>query len=196
MFDSPFVNRWVLLLLCTFTSFLQYLKKEERCVRNVSVMADYASLGTPPDPAEVQDSERSTRMHLGRHDDMKRRIKFTHNVRDVVLGSGEIVRYETLERLNFPNMYLCQTHLRCFFCFISDCRWHEIYSFTCSRTCRKGYCKVKQSLPSDIRKCETPWRGAEEKPKGQGWQLPCSLAFLETRIFWCSRETSGRKCQW
>jgi len=85
-------------------------------------MADYASLGTPPDPAEVQDSERSTRMHLGRHDDMKRRIKFTHNVRDVVLGSGEIVRYETLERLNFPNMYLCQTHLRCFFCFISDCR--------------------------------------------------------------------------
>ncbi|KAK7353295.1 hypothetical protein VNO80_18739 [Phaseolus coccineus] len=66
-------------------------KRGERCVRNVSVMADYASLGTPPDPAEVQDSERSTRMHLGRHDDMERRTKFTHNVRDVVLGSGEII---------------------------------------------------------------------------------------------------------
>lgn len=79
-------------------------KRGERCVRNVAVMTDYASLGSPPDPAEVQDSERSTRMRLGRHDDRERRMKFTHNVRDVVLGSGEIVRYETLERfkpLNF-----------------------------------------------------------------------------------------------
>ncbi|XP_017420101.1 protein LAZ1 homolog 1 isoform X2 [Vigna angularis] len=66
-------------------------KRGERCVRDVSVMADYASLGTPPDPAEVQDSESSTRMHLGRHDDMERRMKFTHNVRDVVFGSGEII---------------------------------------------------------------------------------------------------------
>ncbi|WVZ20091.1 hypothetical protein V8G54_007413 [Vigna mungo] len=66
-------------------------KRGERCVRDVSVMADYASLGTPPDPAEVQDSERSTRMHLGRHDDIERRMKFTHNVRDVVFGSGEII---------------------------------------------------------------------------------------------------------
>lgn len=75
-------------------------KRGERCVRNVAVMTDYASLGSPPDPAEVQDSERSTRMRLGRHDDRERRMKFTHNVRDVVLGSGEIVRYETLELSN------------------------------------------------------------------------------------------------
>ncbi|TKY74157.1 LAZ1-like 1 [Spatholobus suberectus] len=66
-------------------------KRGERCVRNVAVMADYASLGTPPDPAEVEDSERTTRMRLGRHDDQERRMKFTHNVCDVVLGSGEII---------------------------------------------------------------------------------------------------------
>ncbi|RDX90433.1 Protein LAZ1-like 1, partial [Mucuna pruriens] len=66
-------------------------QRGERCVRNVAVMTDYASLGTPPDPAEVQDSERSTRMWLGRHYDTERRKKFTHNVRDVVLGSGEII---------------------------------------------------------------------------------------------------------
>ncbi|XP_020206324.1 protein LAZ1 homolog 1 isoform X1 [Cajanus cajan] len=66
-------------------------KRGERCVRNVAVMADYASLGTPPDPFEVQDSERSTRMRLGRPDQGQRRMKFTHNVRDVVLGSGEII---------------------------------------------------------------------------------------------------------
>lgn len=96
-------------------------KRGERCVRDVSVMADYASLGTPPDPAEVQDSERSTRMHLGRHDDIERRMKFTHNVRDVVFGSGEIVRYETLKRFkpsNFPN-HVSLSNSRCF---ISDCR--------------------------------------------------------------------------
>ncbi|XP_027339272.1 protein LAZ1 homolog 1 isoform X2 [Abrus precatorius] len=65
-------------------------KRGERCVRNVAVMADYASLGTPPDPAEVRDSECTTRMRLGRQE-RERRMKFTHNVRDVVLGSGEII---------------------------------------------------------------------------------------------------------
>lgn len=71
-------------------------KRGDRCFRNVAVMADYASLGSPPDPAEVRDSERSTRMRLGRHGEKdKQRMRFTHNVRDVVLGSGEIVRYYT-----------------------------------------------------------------------------------------------------
>ncbi|XP_019417931.1 PREDICTED: protein LAZ1 homolog 1-like [Lupinus angustifolius] len=65
-------------------------KRGERCVRNVAVMADYASIGTPPDPVEVQDCERSTRMWVGRHNEREKR-KFTHNVRDVVLGSGEII---------------------------------------------------------------------------------------------------------
>ena len=67
-------------------------KRGERCVRNVAVMTDYASLGTPPDPEEVQDCERSTRMRLGRHYGREKRLNFPQSVRDVVLGSGEIVR--------------------------------------------------------------------------------------------------------
>lgn len=70
-------------------------KRGERCVRNAAVMADYASLGTPPDPAEVRDCERSTRVRFGRHEKDKKPMKFTHSVCDVVLGSGEIVRYGT-----------------------------------------------------------------------------------------------------
>ncbi|GAU47845.1 hypothetical protein TSUD_404220 [Trifolium subterraneum] len=67
-------------------------KRGERCVRNASVMADYASLGTPPDPSEVRDCERSTRVRLGRNGEKdKKPMKFPHNVRDVVLGSGEII---------------------------------------------------------------------------------------------------------
>lgn len=67
-------------------------KRGERCVRNAAVMADYASLGAPPDPAEVRDCERSTRMRLGRNGEREKKpMKFTHNVRDVVLGSGEII---------------------------------------------------------------------------------------------------------
>ncbi|XP_054788711.1 protein LAZ1 homolog 1 [Prosopis cineraria] len=65
-------------------------KRGERCVRNVAVMDDYASLGTLPDPEEIQDSERTTRTRLGRHDE-RERMKFTHSVRDVVVGSGEII---------------------------------------------------------------------------------------------------------
>ncbi|KAK1267720.1 hypothetical protein QJS04_geneDACA009036 [Acorus gramineus] len=63
----------------------------ERCIRNVSVMADYASLGAPPDPEEVRDSERATRTHLSRPDDRRKKLNFHQSVRDVVLGSGEIV---------------------------------------------------------------------------------------------------------
>ena len=67
-------------------------KRGERCVRNVAVMTDYASLGTPPDPEEVQDCERYTRMRLDRHYEREKRLNFPQSVRDVVLGSGEIVR--------------------------------------------------------------------------------------------------------
>ncbi|XP_059454244.1 protein LAZ1 homolog 1 [Corylus avellana] len=66
-------------------------KRGERCVRNVSVMADYASLGSPPDPDEVRDCERSTRVRLARHDEREKRLNFPQSVRDVVLGSGEII---------------------------------------------------------------------------------------------------------
>lgn len=68
-------------------------KRGERCVRNVAVMDDYASLGVLPDPEEVQDSERTTRMRVGRQDE-RQGMNFTNRVRDVVVGSGEIVRYE------------------------------------------------------------------------------------------------------
>ncbi|XP_031743271.1 protein LAZ1 homolog 1 isoform X3 [Cucumis sativus] len=66
-------------------------KRGERCVRNVSVLSDYASLGTPPDPEEVQDSERTTKIRLGRHDEREKRLNFPQSVRDVVIGSGEII---------------------------------------------------------------------------------------------------------
>ncbi|XP_061355467.1 protein LAZ1 homolog 1-like [Gastrolobium bilobum] len=66
-------------------------KRGERCVRNVAVMANYASLGTAPDPEEIRDSERSTRMRLGGHNEPKKPMKITHSVRDVVVGSGEII---------------------------------------------------------------------------------------------------------
>ncbi|KAL6209278.1 hypothetical protein ACLB2K_020220 [Fragaria x ananassa] len=66
-------------------------KRGERCVRNVAVMADYASLGAPPDPEEVRDCERSTRIHLQRHDEREKRLNFPQSVRDVIFGSGEII---------------------------------------------------------------------------------------------------------
>ncbi|KAI4337924.1 hypothetical protein L6164_016286 [Bauhinia variegata] len=66
-------------------------KRGERCVRNVAVLTDYASLGTPPDPEEVRDSERFTRMRPGRHDERRKRMKIHHSVRDLVVGSGEII---------------------------------------------------------------------------------------------------------
>lgn len=71
-------------------------KRGERCVRNVAVMSDYASLGTDPDPDEVRDCERYTRVHLGRHADGEKRLNFRQSVRDVVVGSGEIVLFRTL----------------------------------------------------------------------------------------------------
>ncbi|KAG5246017.1 transmembrane protein [Salix suchowensis] len=55
-------------------------KRGERCVRNVAVMTDY-----------VQDCARSTRVRLGRHDEREKRLNFPQSVRDVVLGSGEII---------------------------------------------------------------------------------------------------------
>lgn len=67
-------------------------KRGERCVRNVSVMTDYASLDSPPDPEEVKDCERTTRLRVARHDEREKRPKFHQSVRDVVVGSGEIVR--------------------------------------------------------------------------------------------------------
>lgn len=68
-------------------------KRGERCVRNVAVLADYASLGSPPDPEEVRDCERTSRLRLARHDEKEKRLNFPQSVRDVVFGSGEIVRH-------------------------------------------------------------------------------------------------------
>ncbi|MQL88181.1 hypothetical protein Taro_020729 [Colocasia esculenta] len=66
-------------------------QRGERCIRNVAVMADYASLDAPPDPEEVKDSERSTRVWLAPPEDREKRLNFPQSVRDVVIGSGEIM---------------------------------------------------------------------------------------------------------
>lgn len=66
-------------------------KRGERCVRNAAVMDDYAALGSPPDPEEVRDVTKYTRMHLAHHDDAEHRLNFPQSVRDVVVGSGEII---------------------------------------------------------------------------------------------------------
>lgn len=71
-------------------------KRGERCVRNVAVLSDYAALDTPPDPEEVQDCERSTRIRISRPEEREKRLKFHQSVRDVVVGSGEIVRFYSL----------------------------------------------------------------------------------------------------
>ncbi|KAL9254241.1 LAZ1 homolog 1-like protein [Drosera capensis] len=65
-------------------------KRGERCVRNVAVMDDYAALGTSPDPEEVRDCGKFTRTRVPRYDD-RQRFSVPQSVRDVVLGSGEIV---------------------------------------------------------------------------------------------------------
>ncbi|GJT02809.1 protein LAZ1 homolog 1 [Tanacetum coccineum] len=66
-------------------------KRGERCVRNVAVMTDYASLGTEPAADEVRDCERTPKMRFGQHDDIQKRMKLHQSVRDVVVGSGEII---------------------------------------------------------------------------------------------------------
>ncbi|KAL8171939.1 hypothetical protein V2J09_023743 [Rumex salicifolius] len=66
-------------------------RRGERCVRNAAVMDDYAALGTPPDPEEVLDCGKFTKVGMFRHDDREKRLSFPQSVRDVVLGSGEII---------------------------------------------------------------------------------------------------------
>lgn len=80
-------------------------RRGERCVRNVAVMSDYASLGTPPDPEEVRDSGRLTRVHVVQPEDTERRLSFPQSVRDVVLGSSEIVRSWTSSF--YPSLFFC-----------------------------------------------------------------------------------------
>lgn len=64
-------------------------RRGERSVPNVAVMSDYASLGAP-DPEEVGGIDSLTVLQTppGTKD---RRLSFPQSVRDVVLGSGEIV---------------------------------------------------------------------------------------------------------
>lgn len=71
-------------------------KRGERGVRNVAVLADYASLGSPPDPEEVRDCERSTRVQIARDGEREKHMKLHQSVRDVVIGSGEIVSSSVL----------------------------------------------------------------------------------------------------
>ena len=64
-------------------------KMVEGCVRNVAVMADYASLGTPPDPDELRDCERSTSVRLAPQDKREKRIKFPQVL---VMWLSEVVK--------------------------------------------------------------------------------------------------------
>ena len=82
-------------------------KRGDRCVRNVAVMSDYASIDTPPDPEEVKDSERTTRMRYGRHDEAEKRLSFPQSVRDVVMGSSEIVSLIKSYTLYLHYLFFC-----------------------------------------------------------------------------------------
>lgn len=66
-------------------------QRGERCIRNVAVMDDYASLGSPPDPDEVMESGRLSRARISRPEDREKQLSFHQSVRDVFVGSGEIV---------------------------------------------------------------------------------------------------------
>lgn len=61
------------------------------------MLSDYAALDTAPDPEEVRDCERSTRARISRPEEREKRLKFHQSVRDLVVGSGEIVRLPFLD---------------------------------------------------------------------------------------------------
>jgi hypothetical protein len=63
-------------------------RRGERNVPNVAVMSDYASLGAP-DPEEIGGIDSLTILQTPVTKD--RQLSFSQSVRDVVLGSGEIV---------------------------------------------------------------------------------------------------------
>lgn len=65
-------------------------RRGERSVCNVAVMSDYASLGAP-DPEEVGGGIDSLTVLQTPPGTKDRRLSFPQSVRDVVLGSGEIV---------------------------------------------------------------------------------------------------------
>ncbi|KAM3228580.1 hypothetical protein ACQJBY_059925 [Aegilops geniculata] len=65
-------------------------RRGERSVYNAAVMSDYASLGAP-DPEEEREIDNLTIMETSRPDSRDRRLSFPQSVRDVVLGSGEIM---------------------------------------------------------------------------------------------------------
>jgi hypothetical protein len=65
-------------------------RRGERSVPNVAVMSDYASLGAP-DPEEDSGLDSLTILRTPPHDAKDRRLSFLQSVRDVLLGSSEIV---------------------------------------------------------------------------------------------------------
>ncbi|KAL0326071.1 UNVERIFIED_CONTAM: protein LAZ11 [Sesamum radiatum] len=87
--DSKYMGVAAVIHLYVFPS-VPY-KRGERCVRNVSVMADYASLGSPPDPEEVQESEKYSRLCISQREETETGPKLHQSVCDVVFGSGEII---------------------------------------------------------------------------------------------------------
>ncbi|GLT85988.1 hypothetical protein SLE2022_041520 [Rubroshorea leprosula] len=58
----------------------------------VSVLGDYASVDCPPDPDEVRDSERPTKLRLPQPDeDVRSGMTIRERVRDVFVGGGEYI---------------------------------------------------------------------------------------------------------
>ncbi|KAG0491240.1 hypothetical protein HPP92_004638 [Vanilla planifolia] len=83
--------RWVSLLSSTYTCFQprHIVEGEVHC--NVSVMDDYAAIGSPLDPEEVSEGGMLSRMRIARCDDNQRRPSFPESVCDVVFGGSEIM---------------------------------------------------------------------------------------------------------
>ncbi|KAL0360333.1 UNVERIFIED_CONTAM: protein LAZ11 [Sesamum radiatum] len=52
---------------------------------------DYASFGTLPDPEEVQDCEKYSRLCISQREETETGLKLHQSVRDVVFGSGDII---------------------------------------------------------------------------------------------------------
>ncbi|XP_031491879.1 protein LAZ1 isoform X1 [Nymphaea colorata] len=69
-----------------------YVMMGDRDSTSVSVLGDYADMDCPPDPDEVKDSERPTKLRLPQPDfDKKSGMTLKESVRDIVLGGGEYI---------------------------------------------------------------------------------------------------------
>ncbi|TVU47091.1 hypothetical protein EJB05_06671 [Eragrostis curvula] len=83
-----FLTWWQVVHLKVFPA--KPYRRGERSIPNVAVMSDYASLGAP-DPEEDTGIDSLTILRMPPRDAKDRRLSFPQSVRDVVLGSSEIM---------------------------------------------------------------------------------------------------------